>query len=490
VVGLGPDDVWGSTTVAVVNPLDHGAIVDDAVDDTGALVASVGALPAAGGIVLFPTCLLRKHEQLWWIQKSHVLLWSPNRRTTLEATVQPRTDGSCGTRQQATIFQETVGGGVYGLRFTSNANQRMSCAEDAQIVLDGVDGTEVVGVEVNNAATNSVFIWRTAQSAHESRNVFLEGNYFHHTWADSVHHTAGTRRSSCWRNFIFNEEPSSGDDGIACVTYSVTGARCGEMEWWDNVYLGGAHGRGLAVVGGEDILIHHNWIIGSSAAGLIVASESSYTTPASERIRLWSNWLVDSPDGTVQNGHSAILVSGGNQAAGPLRDIEAVDNVVIDPAGGRVVRVEGSYENVRLENVTDRDLLPGPQPTLADVEIQDTAILRTRDTSFVEASARAGLYRIHFRTADGGALEARHEYVVSGSEPAMGEWLVDVADAGAFVSDRRAVGGITHALVLSATPLELPPGLVGVSFEDLRAGARAGDLTWLWDRVDRGRYEH
>jgi hypothetical protein len=72
----------------------------------------------------------------------------------------------------------------------------------------------------------------------------------------------------------------------------------------------------------------------------------------------------------------------------------------------------------------------------------------------------------------------------------MGEWLVDVADAGAFVSDRRAVGGITHALVLSATPLELPPGLVGVSFEDLRAGARAGDLTWLWDRVDRGRYEH
>jgi hypothetical protein len=345
--------VWGSTDVAVVNPLDHGATVDDAVDDTASLVASVDALPAEGGIILFPAGLLRKHEQLWRIQKGHVLLWSPNRRTTLEGTVQSRTDSSCGVRQQATIFQETDGGGVYGLRFISNASQRTSCAEDAQIVLDGVDGTEVVGVEVNGAPTNSVFIWRRAQSAHESRNVFLEGNYFHHTWADSVHHTAGTRRSACWRNFMFNEEPSRGDDGIACVTYSETGARCGEMEWWDNVYLGGAHGRGLAVVGGEDISIHDNWIIGSSAAGLIIASESSYTTPASERIRMTDNWLVDSPNGTVQNGHPAILVSGGNQAAGPLRDIDAVDNVVINPAGGRVERAEGSYENVQLDNGTD-----------------------------------------------------------------------------------------------------------------------------------------
>jgi hypothetical protein len=43
--------------------------------------------------------------------------------------------------------------------------------------------------------------------------------------------------------------------------------------------------------------------------------------------------------------------------------------------------------------------------------------------------------------------------------------------------------------VLSAEPLQLPAGVGGVSFDDLRAGDRTGDLTWLWDRVDRGAYD-
>lgn len=497
---LGPeaDALWAPSSIAWVDPREHGAVVDDGVDDTDALMASVEALPPEGGVVWLPEGELDKTHRQWLITRDHVLLWAPGGRTTLFGSVEPRTaqqraDGLCGTRQQALNFRETVGGGVWGLKLRSDANERMSCAEDAQIVLDGVDGFEVVGVEVDGAATNAVFMWARSDAVPATRRVWLEGNYFHHTWADAVHQTRGTRQTYCYRNFIFNEAPSLGDDGIACVTYDVLGARCGQMEWWDNAYLGGAHGRGYAVVGGEDIRIHHNWVISSAAAGLIVASESSYSTPGSDRIVLNDNWLIDSPDGTVSNGHSAILVSGNNPAAEPIRDVAAVDNVVINPAGGRVERAEGQTERITFDNTTDAARLPRPPPTLADARVQDTAVLRTRDTALAPEAGRRGLYRVHLRMADGAAgatLEVRYEYVVAGASEDLASWLeaLDPARVRRVTADLGASTGEGHALLLSAEPLTLPDSLAETSFETLREGAREGRLDWLWQRLDAGDY--
>ena len=57
------------------------------------------------------------------------------------------------------------------------------------------------------------------------------------------------------------------------------------MEWWGNTILHTGWGRGYAVIGGEDIFIHHNWAIGVAGAGLIVASEPAYDSATSARIR-------------------------------------------------------------------------------------------------------------------------------------------------------------------------------------------------------------
>jgi len=244
------------------------------------------------------------------------------------------------------------------------------------------------------------------------------------------------------------------------------------------------------VIGGEDISIHHNWIVGSASAGLIVASEWAYTSASSHRIELFSNYLVNSPNGSVNNGHSAILVSGGNSEAEPIREVEAIDNVIIGAPGGRVERAEGEYdaETVVFDNSTDAADLPGPVPTLDDVAIRDTSILRTRDVSFVATTEQKGLYRIHLREAAGGGLEERFEYVVSGADAALTEWLEIVLAGGAYVSESRDVDGETYALVLAPVPLQVPLELDGVSFDALRAGDRSGGLSWLWSRVDQGRY--
>jgi hypothetical protein len=491
---LGPDDVFRpSTRFTVIDPKDYGAEGDDSTDDADALQRAFDAVPASGGIVLFSAGTYLKKERLLRVKRDHTLLWGPNRRATIHGTVRSltqseRDDDLCGVRQQAIVFQQQSGGGVHGLRFTSNATERTSCAEDCQMTLDTVDGMEVVGTEVSGGPGCSVFAW-SSKSGEKSQNLYIEGNYFHHTYADSIHHTHGARRSHCWGNYVFNEAPSLGDDGIACVTYSPSDPRCGDMEWWGNFYLGGAHGRGMAVIGGEDIAIHDNWIVGSASAGLIVASESAYTSASSERIELRSNYLVHSPNGSVNNGHSAILVSGGNPDAEPIRDVASIDNVIVDPPSGRVERAEGKFDSasVVFDDSTDPARLPGPAPTLADVTLEDTSVLSTRDVSFVPAAMQPGLQRIHVREA-GGGLEERFEYVVTASPQELAAWLVDAPDS--YVAETRVWGERAYALVLAPTPLELAPGVAGVTFEELREGDRSGELSWLWRRLDEHRYEH
>jgi hypothetical protein len=487
------DDVWRPLAhLTLVDPMDFGAAGDGSRNDRPAISAAIAALPPEGGIVFFPDgrVFLKDHELLY-VRRSHTLLWARNRRSTLHGTVRASTATEraapdyCGVREQSTIFERTVGGGVYGLRFTSTAAERMMCAETNQIVIDGASDLEIVGTEIDGSSGTGIFAWRSRSDLDVSRRLYIEGNYIHHTWADHIHHTSGTRQSWVWDNWIANDGPSGGDDAIACVTYGVDSPRCGEMEWFGNVYLGGpgVWGRGLAIIGGDAIHAHHNWIIGTSAAGMIVASEPSYDTASSEGIRLYDNWLLNAPSGEADNGHPGILVSGYHTAAPPIRDVQAIGNVIVDPAGGRVERAEGEYEDVVFDNHTDRALLP-PVPTRDDIAMRDTEILRTRDTSFVDEAARPGLYRIHVRRSpETDAFEERFEYVVRGPSSAVDAWIAARAADGASVADRRATSDTTIAIVLLSVPAKLDAGLSGVSFAELRAGDRDGTLSWLWSAL-------
>ena len=49
-------------------------------------------------------------------------------------------------------------------------------------------------------------------------------------------------------------------------------------------------------------------------------------------------------------------------------------------------------------------------------------------------------------------------------------------------------GAVAYALLLTPAPVALPGALTPVTFRDLRAGDRTGDLSWLWQRLDTGAY--
>jgi hypothetical protein len=473
--GAGPADVWSRLSVmAVVDPREHGAIGDGVTDDLAALAASVDALPEAGGIIYLPPGASFKKTDLLVVTKSHVKFWAPNRQAELFQSI------GGARRHQAVLCRDNTGCGFFGVAFRSDAAERFDALEDNQISADHTTLVEVAGCDIMGSAAAGVFLYGSTES-------YIEGNYVHLTWADHVHHTAGARQSWVWGNVVFNELPSKGDDGVACVTYGAESARCGDMEWWGNTILHTGWGRGYAVIGGEDISIHHNWAIEVAGAGLIVASEPAYDSAGSARIRLSNNYVYRCAHTVGQPG---ILISGKNPAAGPLDDITLTYNVSAETVTGTPYRAEGDYTNVTSTGLlTSAEALPTPIPTRDDLRLADTAILRTRDVSHVAAPYRQGLYRIHVRRAPaGGGFEERFEYVVKGPPDFVAGFTSAQAAAGGAVVAERTVGTTSYAVVLTPAPVAVSAPLAGVPFRDLRSGDQSGGLSWLWQLLDGGGY--
>src|SRR3954462_15372757 len=107
--------------------------------------------------------------------------------------------------------------------------------------------------------------------------------------------------------------------------------------------------------------------------------------------------------------------------------------------------------------------LPKPIPAIAGVKMADTTVLRTRDVSHVDAGSRPGLYLIHVRRAPGGTgFEQRFEYIVKGAASAVAGFVQGRQAAGDYVSESRAVGGTSYALVLASAPVAISGGLSAV----------------------------
>jgi hypothetical protein len=471
--GVGPsaDSVWSELSVLeIVKPMDYGAAGNGIDDDLDALIATVNALPDAGGIVYLPLGASFLKTNVLVVTKSHVKWWAPE-----GAEIFQRVGGV--RRRQSILCRNTQGCGFFGVNFGSDASERFDALEDNHISADRASLVEVVGCDIEGAAASGVFLYGSTEH-------YIEGNYIHRTWADHVHHTNGASGSWVWNNYIFNQTPSRGDDGVACVTYGPASTRCRDMEWWNNTILHTDWGRGYSVIGGDDIHIHDNWAIGVAGAGIIIASESSYDSASSSRITVRNNTVYQSGHSI---GHPGILVSGLNPAADPLDQLSFSGNVSADNIHGPY-RAEGEYTNVTgLESTTNS--LSQSIPGHADVKKADTSILRTRDVSHVDAAFRPGLHRIHVREApDGASFQQRFEYVVKGPPAAITAFVAARSQAGDYLSEQRAVDGTTYAILLSSQPLQIPSDVLGVTFRELRTGDLSGALTWLWTRLDAGSY--
>jgi Ca2+-binding RTX toxin-like protein len=222
--------------------------------------------------------------------------------------------------------------GVGGKRLSSDDSQKIVVAGATHFAIERVhiEGTTTGGMKFNGAAYGRV-----------------ADNVVEKTHADSIHMTSGSHDIVVERNKVMY----SGDDGIAVVSYGgSSGKYSHDITIVDNEVLYNAWGRGITVVGGTDVLIDHNNIVGGAndRAGIYIAAESSYNTQAVHNVSVTGNTITDA--GGASSGHGAITVY--NSQSMTNDGITIAANDIINPRKAGVLVTGSGAQNIALYDNT------------------------------------------------------------------------------------------------------------------------------------------
>lgn len=198
---------------------------------------------------------------------------------------------------------------------TTGTTRRWVQYEQMGIRVASTDSTVLRGVTVEGSAAAGLYVGG-------SSNFLLEDVHVSLSRADGIHMTEGSHHGTVRRPVV----TSSGDDGIAVVSYSgstvdhdisVQAPTVRTTTW----------GRGLSVVGGEDITYANVDVTSSRAAAVYIATEGSpYYTLNTKRVTVTGGRLATSnTDATID--HGAVLLYSG-QSTGTVEDV-TVSNLAI-----------------------------------------------------------------------------------------------------------------------------------------------------------------
>ena len=292
-----------------------GAIPDDGADDTAAIRAAIDAMHP-GQWLVFPAGTYLHNARLE-VETPGVVLWSQG--ATLHAT---------NPRDQAVLLSAD-GASIYGFTLTAVTSDRRDAPWESRIAIyyraeqtaplrnNVIRGNRIVNgpATPNSAAAAGIYVFR-------ADNFLIADNTIRRTLSDGIHVTAGSRNG----RLIHNSVRETGDDTIGIVSYLGSG------DWTDgtsanasaipgterdeqivrNVVvshndLGGQYwGRGISVIGGEDITISDNTISDSlTAAAILLAREAIFTSWGVDNVLVQDNTIS-----RVQTTQPAYLPSG------------------------------------------------------------------------------------------------------------------------------------------------------------------------------------
>jgi hypothetical protein len=103
----------------------------------------------------------------------------------------------------------------------------------------------------------------------------VSNNNLNFTYADAIHHTAFSHDIHTFKNTIEN----AADDGIACVTYLPDPTNY-NIRYSENSIKNNWGGRGLTIIGGDNIIIEDNYVENTANAAIWLSSEGSYNSAA------------------------------------------------------------------------------------------------------------------------------------------------------------------------------------------------------------------
>lgn len=213
----------------------------------------------------------------------------------------------------ATSAVEIVADHVSVSNMTFGANQtgpRYGALEQHKLVIGG-NYDYVSKVTINGAAGAGVFVngagWFT-----------LSGVTVNNSRADGIHMTNGAHDGTVTDAVTNN----TGDDGIAIVSYIPDGNICRNITINNPTVNGTIWGRGVSVVGGQNITYNNIKVSKTNAAGIYIAAEPSYNTMGVNGV-IVNGGTVTGANYNASVVHGAILVYSGNTG-------QPVTNVTIE----------------------------------------------------------------------------------------------------------------------------------------------------------------
>ena len=312
----------------IVSVKDFGAVGDGGTDDADAIERAARSV-ANGGIVLFPSGTYLQSRSIK-IGASDVILWG------FGAVIY----GS--NPDDHAIMMKGDRSSVIGFRLTANQTERKQATEHHRIVLGG-DGNQVVANVVESGAAGGIYM-------SGARRFRVADNIVRNTLADGIHATDGSKSGVIANNVVRN----TGDDPIAVVSYRNQ-RLVSDILITDNDIADSPWGRGIAVVGGQNITIASNVIRNvTHAAGVYLAREAVYNTYGTSNIIVRKNVIEhvqtrgEVLGGRRRTGHGAIEIYADDQGNPDLtvQRVLVEENVVRDALAdgvrlnGGVCRIE------------------------------------------------------------------------------------------------------------------------------------------------------
>jgi parallel beta-helix repeat protein len=339
---------------------DFGASPNNSVDDTDAIQRALNSL-APGDWLVFPPGRY-VHSKSLHMKVPNTVMWGEG--ATLHAT----------NPSDQAIWIEADGASIYHFTLTAVTTTRKTTPWESRIAVFGgtnpprllhnnvIRGNRVVqsgdpGTPLaNSAGSAGIFIYHAT-------DFLVAENTVARSLADGIHITSG----SSYGRVLNNTVKETGDDMVAVVSYigapstlaSAIAANLAARMARDlnhhitisgNTVSGQYWGRGISVVGGENVTIEHNTIDRTThAAAVYLARETSYLTFGVRNILVRNNTITDVE--TTAPGYTAGVVSPSATKTGHGA-IEIYSFVFTDEAAISTLSSALSVENIRVESNT------------------------------------------------------------------------------------------------------------------------------------------
>ncbi|MCZ2803701.1 glycosyl hydrolase family 28-related protein [Modestobacter sp. VKM Ac-2983] len=335
-----------------------GAVGDGVTDDTAALQQALDSVPT-GSILRLRAGATYLHSDVLRVRTPGLTVLG--RGATVTATQE--------TRSAFHVDADRVV--VEGVTFALATSTERFHAYEQMKVRVSADGVVLRDVHVRGAAAAGFYV------GNGSGHFLLDRVTVVGSRADGVHVTGGAHDG----RVVSPVTTATGDDGVAVVSYRADGVPCARVEITSPQVNGTTWGRGISVVGGDDITYTDVAVRDTDAAAVYVGSEGDpYYTFPSRRVRI-SRGTVTGANTNSAKDHGAVLVYAGNSgtttADVTIRDLAVSGTragaswelgVLADPGAG-VQRV--TFSGISLTGGPSRPFHTNASPAVRLFDVSD-----------------------------------------------------------------------------------------------------------------------